>query len=831
MTRLLVENPLRYLKNNILISNKNDFWAYYRVNAENIADGNTRYEDEKKALFEHVINELKNQQEFHLMLIPENLDLRSRFIALSDDFAKDLDDIPEHFAVRQIEGLEDEMDVVTRPSFYIGVKLKSVDVAESAKELLKQRVNYTLRQIYDLLGYDVEIPAEEWENVDRIEEDVYFKLKPLDVERISEDETTYINRYPYIRGTRHDVQQESSLHDIANIANTKVDPQKTGFLGLKNVSDSSVVSMIAVDLFQPDMEYSHLFKIADKFKFPVELNIKAKFAEKKGALGLESKVEGLRKRFKIRAQESLEITDDEGNRSKVDRFLTKSARDELEAGSEFLDWIAVFTVAGRTEEGCKVRGDMVISYLNSRKITSFRPLYNQLDLFYKMLPSASILDYNKWYQNSTVEGFSENLFAVTNVLGNNTGWVIGRINMLSSSIDANEAIRSSKKLVLWNQLAANKNLKGSATASPHIAITGETGKGKSFLSKVLFFYMTLMNAKALYIDPKKEFRKWVSTFLDNPKLVEQYPDYAKLLNTYHYITLDADDPKNHGALDPIVFLTGSTAKTTATAMLREIIEREYTVETELAINKAVDKIIERRAAGEIVGLLDVVDLLATDKNKEISNLGHLFQSKIENTILSLGFSHGETNGVNLSNRVNILEITGLKLPNGKSDKMTEVNRQSICLMLPLGKFCEKFGSDNKDEFSVEFFDEAWIFSKSIAGQEILEDMKRVGRSYNNTLIYTTQSVNDISADEGGQFGQVFAFDSREERHLILKLLDIEDSEMNIKRLASAVQGQCFYRDIYGHVDMMTVDATFAELMITNQTVTANSSSRAEEQFR
>lgn len=826
----MLEAPVKEIKNNILQNNLGDFWAYYRVIPDNIAEGNYDLLASKKNEFNDVSRRLEPYEELHLMLVPENLDLQARFAALSADFAQDLGNVPEHFAQRQIQSLENEMGVVTHPVFYIGVKLRSLDEADSYREIAHQKVNEVLRRFYNMMNYDVEMSIKDWQRIQQIEADVFTKINGLHVERLTESETVYLSRYPYIRGTRHNVSQESDINNLEKIADTVIDPKSPGYLGLDNDGVKTVISEIVINDFQVDMTYSHLFSIADKFKFPVELNIKARYLKKDGTFGFDGKIEGLRKRFKVKTEESYQITGDEGNRSKVNRFLVKNARDEIEDGAVFMNWVAVLTVSGANEEQAKARGNQVMNYLTANHIASFRPKFNQLDLFYQMYPATAFTDWKNWLQCTTTEGFAENLFAVSNVLGNKVGWVIGRINTVKYAATAQEAVHVSKKLVMWNQLAANKNVRSSMTASPHIAVTGETGKGKSFLSKVLFFYMTLMESKALYIDPKKEFRKWVNKFLDDPKLVAKYPDYAQVLKSYHYITLDADDPKNYGALDPIVFLKGITAKTTAVAMLREIINREFDVNTELAINKAVDQVIEEREAGKKVGMLHVIDILKHDKKPDISSLGELFEAKIKNTILSLGFSNGKTEGLNLDNRVNILEISGLRLPSGRSDNVSDVERQSICLMLPLGKFCEMFGAENKDEFSVEFFDEAWIFSKSQAGQDVLEDMKRVGRSFNNTLIYTTQSINDVKADEGGQFGQIFAFDSREERKQILKHVGIELNERNLDALATTIQGQCYYRDIYGHCAIITVDPMFPELMITNKTVNKNAAADAEEKF-
>lgn len=85
-------------------------------------------------------------------------------------------------------------------------------------------------------------------------------------------------------------------------------------------------------------------------------------------------------------------------------------------------------------------------------------------------------------------------------------------------------------------------------------------------------------------------------------------------------------------------------------------------------------------------------------------------------------------------------------------------------MIPLGKFCEKFGSLDDEQETVEVFEEAWIFNTSSVGKKILNAIKRVGRSQNNMLIYSTQSVSDVAAeDDHGILEQFLPLMSRQKK--------------------------------------------------------------------
>ena len=95
----------------------------------------------------------------------------------------------------------------------------------------------------------------------------------------------------------------------------------------------------------------------------------------------------------------------------------------------------------------------------------------------------------------TLEAFCENLFLMTKKVGTDIGLYIGRVDQKNGfwQGDYKAAIDSSSNAVFTNLLQANKlNVKDKTTSNPHVAIIGETGSGKSYLTKLLFTYHTLL---------------------------------------------------------------------------------------------------------------------------------------------------------------------------------------------------------------------------------------------------------------------------------------------------------------------------------------------------
>lgn len=60
-------------------------------------------------------------------------------------------------------------------------------------------------------------------------------------------------------------------------------------------------------------------------------------------------------------------------------------------------------------------------------------------------------------------------------------------------------------------------------------------------------------------------------------------------------------------------------------------------------------------------------------------------------------------------------------------------------------------------------------------------MRRIGRSYNNSLCFISQSTKDaLSEEDSGNFGVAFAFDEPNEREEVLKWMNMEVTKENKK---------------------------------------------------
>ena len=91
-------------------------------------------------------------------------------------------------------------------------------------------------------------------------------------------------------------------------------------------------------------------------------------------------------------------------------------------------------------------------------------------------------------------------------------------------------------------------------------------------------------------------------------------------------------------------------------------------------------------------------------------------------------------------------------------------------------------------------------------------MRRTGRSFNNFLVFVSQSHRDsnTSIDDTG-FGTLFSFNSPTEVDLILDTHGIVKSEETRKWVSSMSMGQCLFTDPFGRTERITIDGIVPEL--------------------
>ncbi|WP_137665532.1 ATP-binding protein [Enterococcus hulanensis] len=834
----VVKNPIVAIKDNLLLTSDNNIWAYFQVSPKTITQNNPNAIQENKEQMANLMQLLAPYEDVELIMFPRTMNLSSKFTKLSEGFDKKNPDLGEYYSSETVNLLERE-GTIYRPSFLLGVKIKDQYIAESLKELFNKLTTELVDEVLGFAGYEWIDGEELLDRMIEVSNEVTQLLYSFSIRPLDEKEMIYVNRLQYIRGMRHKIEDENHWQDIEDIQSAVIRPIKKGkgILKIEDELGESYLSILPIGNFPDNMSNMNIFQFAQNLNFPVEFRMKLHYPELMGSQGLQMRAGWLNNRFKDEQSDQEKHGDEPTDRVLTIRYLLKHMRERMNNGEPIIDWLGCFVVYGNTRQEVRQRSLTIIKLL-SQSVKVCRGKNDQIKLFYKLLMGQSLGNQTHWKQRTNVAAIAELLFGTITELGMDSGWYIGRQDVVGlkgskgEKTELEELIYASNKYVFLNPLAIAEGIKGALYDAPHMAVTGKTGKGKTFLVGLIFLYSSFLEAQSLFIDPKGEKKKWFMKLVNDPYYQQNYPLFIQHLNRINYVTLNVNKKRNYGVLDPFVYLDRIEAKQVAQDMIDELSPLGSNHKLKGAVLEGIQKVLTSRDAGEKVGLLHVVDWLEKHSDEKIHEYGRFLQLSITDSILRLGFSYGENNGLDFKEKTTVLEIQGLTLPKDdiSLELYSDADRKALCLMISLGRFCEMFGKKDIEKKTAVYFTEAWVFNKSNSGRAIISSIARVGRSQMNQLVLDTQFIDDLGTeDEKGNYGVVFAFDEDSERDKILSHLGLERNEENRKEMKRMIKGQCWMRDIYGRVGKLNVHSLFEEFTEALKTTEKTSNSEAEEQ--
>lgn len=830
---ITLQYPITTTHKNIVICHDKSVVAYYRIPNIPITLTDDDRKEKHKFIVAQTINKLYKNKTFEVALVPKDYLLEEKMNDFSNALAPNNRKLGLKALLYSVNKLRQEMEIPYQFDWIVGITLRKHSKSNSLARLAYERFSELSELVANGIGYELQVEDDWYSDYLTDEIAVYQIFSALRGQRLEDDELFYHQRMQYLRYIPHLKQEVIANRSLFNVTDTVIKVLKGGFLKLESPYGSSFLTVLPVGKYSTIFNGFYLAEFVQRFNFPVELKIKAEFIDR-------NKIKGKMGRSNTRFLNIMQEADNT-NTVQQDEIITgalslKDLMKKVGNKENILEYGAYLIVSASSISQLRNRRQVVLNYFDDMGVEISEASHDGPYLFQALLYGQKLQKKTRtWTHLVTAQGFAELMPFTNTISGNRIGWYIGRVdNWIGRWDNLSKAIESSKNIVLFNPTVGNKeDIAGKITKNPHIIITGATGQGKSFLAQIIFLSVALQNVKTLYIDPKRELRQHYQKVISSPEFAKKYPLRKQQIESFNFVTLDSSLPSNHGVLDPIVVLRKEQAVEVAKNMLEFLLQsvENVSMDQKTAITETINEVVSKRQAGQVVGFKHVLETLKESPIEQIASVGRYLTSIVHNSILELAFSDGTTKGLDYESQVTILEVANLKLPKNDASKISDHERNSVALMFALGAFCTHFGERHEDEDTLEFFDEAWILMKSAEGQSVIKNMRRIGRSKNNTLALITQSVHDAENDDDTTgFGTIFAFYEKSEREDILKHVGLEATEQNLEWIDNMIAGQCLYYDVYGNLNMISIHNLFKDIDMLLKPMKATVSSSLENKY-
>ena len=801
---------------NLMLRSNLDVYAMYEIPETIVNTVDITLKNEFKELVSDTLSDLEIFGGFEVSTIPFSTEATHNYTFLEQDLAEDTKPVGLYLMKRQAEELKKQIGETSQDRFFLTIPLRNNHVSLDFKDGLKTAITDFSNRVMATIGTDVTFDEDWYERFEELNHEIYQTLLPPNGYMPTQDQTIFVNNNHYLRGMSVDRELEiiQVENNIDNFGSAGVSFENYGILTLSDGAQTTYLAILPIAIPPSNLSYNHFIERRRLLGFDTEVQTKAIFAKKNGFNSMQQRANRAKQKHK-KTNEDIAmrngiVRDEIGQAEALSEDLVKKSN----RGETIISYLQSLFVYDDDYDRLQEKIKIVMRNFKKANIELARAKDDQIYLFYKHRLTEPLFENERRYlQTTTMAGFAESLFFTGQKVGSDVGLYMGRVDSRYDrwSGGYKEALQNSRNLVYYNLLQANKlDVEGKISFDGLVKVTGQMGMGKSFFVKQTFVMNSILKTKLLYFDPKAEVRKQFMKVLHEYESQGIYPEICDYIKQINFVTIDARNSENHGVLDPLVFLTGQEAKNLIISMIGEFYDLKQNEQFEKELLQMIEKYLVLRENGEKVGTKNIMEALTKSETDRVRITAELLLEKMSNSTLSLCFSDGQNKAISMSKRISIIEVTGLELPTSETS-ITENQRQSLVALYALGQFCYKFGSESKKE-SITFIDEAWFFNITDVGKEIIMKIRRTGRSFNNFLVFVSQSHKDSNSeiDDTG-FGTLFSFNSPTETDLILDTHGIVKSEETRKWVSSMSMGQCLFTDPFGRTERITIDGIVSEI--------------------
>lgn len=448
---------------------------------------------------------------------------------------------------------------------------------------------------------------------------------------------------------------------------------------------------------------------------------------------------------------------------------------KLESGKSLASIAVCMAVSHSDKKELNVRVSQLQTHFLSRNYRAVRPSAKQLESLLSFLPGSQPSAPQIECDPGFIAAMGPN-FAVE--VGDPRGFFIGW---------------SGQTPVFWEPGRAAKEL----NKTNAVLISGSLGGGKSVAAKLMAYCTLLNGGYVLAIDPKEEYHSFRTLFEDRVNVVDLTPRGGIALNPFTFSENDL------------------TAKTIAQNYLSLALNATGKENRILAISQAIEQLYERPQQDMDV-FINCLNILISQSpsvqiREEARQCMFLLESMKRTDIGRMVFGHDNIRFFSRQQRMVDINIKEIPRPgaNINPSQYTESERQGMALIYLITAIAREtaFGLPRHIP-KMLLIDESWVIVSLNEGERLVDEIIRVGRSYNLIPVLISQNITDLNKPVFiNNSSQVFCFRalSSEEARVGLRILGADQESVQSEIFAKLRPGQCLFRDAEGRIGWLEIE--------------------------
>jgi hypothetical protein len=411
-------------------------------------------------------------------------------------------------------------------------------------------------------------------------------------------------------------------------------------------------------------------------------------------------------------------------------------------------------------------------------IALHRPAGLQPALFFDHLPRAGGGTVPDYREILTIEQFGALMPLGTVHAGSERGVYIG------------ETVSGGRRPVKFDVTEASRRGR-----TPSILLAGTLGSGKTIAAELLAYQAERRGSLVVDVDPKPDHN------------LEGIPE---LEGRVEVIEISGQE-RFRGMLDPLRIAPPSIREEVASAYLVELLPAAPP-SWETYIRKAVREAIGRGQTSSLA----VLDALERSDQEEARNAAEALGVWADSGLGRLAFGEGGDFQLTAERPITTIKARGLSLPAPEVARADydQAERLSVATLKLVAAYAMRLVSGDRSVHKLVLFDEAWFLLGSRDGQRLIQQLNRLGRTENATLVLATQQLGDVGEIEnliGTRL--IFGLETAAEARRGLSLLGLDpDDQALVERLRSYRTGRCLMRDIDDRTAAVQIDPVYEELL-------------------